>query len=123
MTQPVKNPVKSWIKEYHLTILTLGSIAALWWGITHSFHREIDRLDTRLDRMENRLDKIEDRLDRMEIRLTLVEARMDKLELRLDVIENSIHEVDKRLIAVETILRMQGHSVGVVAKQPEPPES
>jgi tetrahydromethanopterin S-methyltransferase subunit G len=65
-----------------------------WYDVART--GDIDRIETRIDKLEARLD---DRIDKLEARLDKLEARIDGLEARLD------DRIDKLTQKIETNTR------------------
>ena len=48
----------------------------------------MDRLEARMDKLEERMDRLEARMDKLEERMDSLEARVDRLEARMDKMES-----------------------------------
>lgn len=59
-----------------------------------------EKLDKRLNPIEEKLDTIENRLDKVENRLDTIENRLDKVETRLDRLETDVTAVKKGLTEI-----------------------
>lgn len=71
-------------------------------GMRRDFGEHFNRVDERLDRVEERLDRVDERLDRVEERLDRVEAHLEKVDERLDRVEAHLAQVDNRLDKLES---------------------
>ena len=60
-----------------------------------------DRLNARIDAVEQEMAGLRGRLDGVEQRLVRVEQRFDGVEQRLDLVEQRLVRVDQRLVRVE----------------------
>jgi chromosome segregation ATPase len=75
-------------------------------GVTKSeFHKEINKLETRLDNVDIRLDKVETRLDNMEIKL-------DKFQDKLSEVGSLMRRILKELTDMRTELKLVIYRLG-----------
>lgn len=60
----------------------------------------LDKIDGRLDKMENHLGKVDSRLDKMENHLGKVDSRLDRLESGQAEIKREFYKIDRKIIDV-----------------------
>lgn len=65
-------------------------------------HRQLEKMDGRLERVETRLDSLESRVDRVETRLDNLESGLGRVETRLDNLETRLGGVETRLDSLES---------------------
>jgi chromosome segregation ATPase len=58
-------------------------------------NERFERLESRMDGLENRMDRLEDRMDGLENRMDRLENRMDGLENRMDKLETKMDIIDE----------------------------
>lgn len=59
-------------------------------GFNKTLNLRFDKVDQRLDKVEQRLDHVDQRLDKVEQRLDHVEQRLDKIEPQLEAINKKL---------------------------------
>lgn len=65
----------------------------------------LDRIDTHLDRVDTRFDGIDGRLDRIDTRFDGIDGRFDHLETDVAQMKGSLAAQDQRFDQVDTVLR------------------
>ena len=56
----------------------------------------MDRLEERMDRLEEKVDRLEERMDRLEVKVDRLEERMDRLEVKVDRLEEKVDCIDQK---------------------------
>ena len=64
-------------------------------------NRRLDKMDERLDGIDERLDKMDERLDKVDERLDGIDGRLDKMDERFDGIDERLDKVDERLDGID----------------------
>ncbi len=65
----------------------------------------LERVDSRLDKVDVRLDKMDSRLDRMDVRLNKMDSRLDNVDTRLNRLDLRMEKLDTRQSLLESDMR------------------
>ncbi len=61
----------------------------------------VQRLDSRMDRLELNIDRLESRMDQLELNMDRLDSRMDQLESRIKQLELGIDKLERRTEELE----------------------
>ncbi len=78
----------------------LEMIAQVVGEIVRPVNARLDKVDARLDKVEERLDKVDARLDKVEERLDKVDARLDKMKEKVTEVQMTLENVTNKEIHI-----------------------
>lgn len=58
---------------------------------------KLDKIDGRMDNLENKMDRLEGKVDNLEVKVDKLEGKVDNLEVKVDKLEDKVDNLEEKV--------------------------